>query len=152
MITSNLIIIASEAGSREIFVSPFLLQFNERPNIKSGPISRLYFYEGWNDEEYKANLQREMAYLSSDFMTNDYIIYYGQDFSKYYIGCLEIDPERKSYRVDTEQEIKLKDEDAVALGESIFNTIAEHRRITLFTPTRPSDFNLGFKRFEDGDF
>jgi hypothetical protein len=37
---------------------------------------------------------------------------------------------------------KFDDDDVKALGESLFNSDVEPRNITIFTPTRPSDFNL----------
>ncbi|QEM13173.1 hypothetical protein [Mucilaginibacter rubeus] len=141
MLNSYTINLQTEAGEKEIFISPFLLQSKIPPNLKSGNIEKLFFYIELKDDSYKAALEQEE--LSDRFKTDEFIINVGQDFEKYYLGSFRVDFQEKRCSqwegktgILTEQEIK-------TLGESLFNPSAKSRRITLFTPTRPSDFNFG---------
>lgn len=136
MLNCYSIILYTETGKREVLVSPFLLQTKEPPDIKSGKINTLFFYEHWIDDEYKANLNQE--HLMDKFKTDNYVINYGQNFDKYYLGCLSVDFDTKCY---WEPE-KLNDKDFKLISESLFNPDVESRRITIFTPTRSSDFNF----------
>ncbi|MGZ3756471.1 MAG: hypothetical protein ACXVAY_16350 [Mucilaginibacter sp.] len=125
---------------REVLVSPLMLQSKEPPDIQSGKINKLFFYEHLFDEEYKANLTQ--GHLADKFKADNYIINYGQDFDKYYLGCLNVDFDNKRYWEWNGQSGKLDDNDVKTLGESLFNADVESRSITIFTPTRPSDFKL----------
>ncbi|WP_419699625.1 hypothetical protein [Mucilaginibacter sp. NFX135] len=141
MLNSVIITIPIESEEYEIFVSPFLLQSKEPPNIKSGKIEILYFYGQLRDDDYKTMLEKET--LAEKFKSDGYIIYYGQDFGKYYLGSLHIDLDTKRYWQWEGQSNKLSDQDVKLLAESISNLKAKSRPVTLFTPTRPSDFNFG---------
>lgn len=140
MLNCYSIILNTGNRKREVLVSPLMLQSMEPPDIKSGKINKLFFYEQWVDEEYKANLKQE--HLADEFKTDSYIISYGQDFGKYYLGYLSVDFDNKRYWEWHGQPGKLDDNDVKALGESLFNSDVESRSITIFTPSRPSDFNL----------
>ncbi len=142
MLNCYAVILRNDNQKREILVSPLLLQSKERPNFKAGKQIKLFFYEGWVDDEYKANFKKES--LGEKFKMDGYLINYGQDFSKYYLGCIDADFETKEYRDWQGESDKITDEDVKMLGDALFNADAERRWITLFTPTRPSDFNLGF--------
>ncbi|MEZ2336474.1 hypothetical protein AB6735_12620 [Mucilaginibacter sp. RCC_168] len=141
MLNSVIITIPIESEEYEIFVSPFLLQSKEPPNIKSGKIEILYFYGQLRDDDYKTMLEKET--LAEKFKSDGYIINYGQDFGKYYLGSLHIDLDTKRYWQWEGQSNKLSDQDVKLLAESLFNLKAKSRPVTLFTPTRPSDFNFG---------
>jgi hypothetical protein len=140
MLLTKCIIIHSKEGKREILVSPFLLQSKELPDIKSGKLNKLFFYENWIDDEYKANLNQE--YLDERFKTDRYLINFGQDFGRYYLGCLSIDVDTKRYWDWQGGYGKFDDNEVKILGESLFDLDAESRKITVFTPTWPSDFRF----------
>lgn len=140
MLSCYSIILNTANARREILVSPLLLQSTERPDIKSGKVSKLFFYENWADEEYRANLQQEQ--LADKFKTDGHIINYGQDFGKYYLGCLNVDSDNKSSWGWDGQPGKLDENDVKVLSETLFNPDTESRRVIIFTPTRPSDLNL----------
>jgi hypothetical protein len=42
----------------------------------------------------------------------------------------------------------LTEQDVKSLGENLFNPNVKSRQFTLFTPTRPSDFNTGKLRYK----
>lgn len=141
MLNSSVISIETETGEQEIYISPFLLQSKEPPNLKPGTIEKLYFYKDLNDAAYKTALECEP--LKNQFKTDGYILNLGQDFESYYLGSFLIDIKGKRCwhwegkpGLLTEQEIK-------ALGKNLFNPNAKMRLFTLFTLTRPSDFNFG---------
>jgi hypothetical protein len=140
MLNSCIITIKTESGDREIFVSPLLLQAKEPPNIKSGKIGILYFYDQLRDDACKAMLETEV--LPEEFKSDRYVINYGQDFEKYYLGSLHVDFDAKRYWQWEGKTSKLSEQDVKVLGESLFDPHAQSRPATLFTPTRPSDFNL----------
>ncbi len=141
MLYTYSIILRTEHGKREIFVSPVPLQSNETPDIKPGKIDKLFFYDHCFDEEYKENLRKE--HLPEKYMSDDYIINYGQDFGKCYLGCFNVSFDNKNCWGWQGEPGKLNDDEVTALGESLFNERIESRRITIFTLTRPSDINLG---------
>ena len=141
MLNSIIITLNTEEGELEIFVSPLLLQSKERPNIKSGKIGILYFYEQIRDEDYMANLEQEV--LAEEFKSDRYIVNYGQDFAKHYLGSLCVDFDTKRYWQWEGNSNKLSEQDVKVLGESLFDPRGQSRPVTMFTPTRPSDFNLG---------
>ena len=93
MLISNIITINTDSGLREIFISPFLLHSKMRPDIKSEKIEALYFYDLVPEDEYNAMLEQEN--LDDRFKSNEYIINYGQDFEKHYIGSFRVDADKK---------------------------------------------------------
>jgi hypothetical protein len=95
MLSCFAIILNTENGKREILVTPFPLQSTEPPKIKSGKISKLFFYENWDYDEYRANLNQE--HIAEKFKTDRFILNVGQDFGKYYLGCLSVDADSKRY-------------------------------------------------------
>jgi len=143
MIFTYSIILNTENGKREILISPFCLQAKQRPDLKSGKINKLFFYDHCIDEKYKENLKRE--HLDDKFRSDDYLINYGQDFGNYYLGYFNIDFDSKSYWGWEGEPGKLNDNEVKALGESLFNENIESRHITIFTPTRPFDINFGIR-------
>lgn len=142
MLNGPVITIKTEIGELEIFVSPLLLQSKEPPNIKSGKIAVLYFYDQLRDEEYKAIVEKDDD-LTERSKSENYVINYGQDFGKHYLGSMYVDFETKRYWQWEGNSNKLSEQDVKVLGESLFDPEAQTRTFTLFTPTRPSDINLG---------
>lgn len=147
MLTTNVLTIQTESGKRDIYVSPFLLQSKKAPNLKSGTfkLTKLYFYHELKDNDYFSGLG--LQDMVSQSPSEEYVINYGQDFGKYYLGSLNLDFDSKRYwqwesesNIFTEQDVKI-------LAESLFNPNPELRRITIMTPTRPSDFNFGIGNF-----
>ena len=146
MLNTFTISIHAQNGELEVYVSPFLLHSKVRPDIKAGPLHKLYFYRDLIDDEYQAGIAREE--ISDQFKTTDYVINFGQDFEKYYLGSLNVDFESKRFWQWDGYSDQLTDEDVQTLGKSLFTPSTKHRQVVLFTPTRPSDFNLGKIRFE----
>jgi hypothetical protein len=140
MLSSYIITIKIESGECEIFVSPLLLQSKKRPDMKSGKIETLYFYGQLRDEDYMAMLEQEV--WAAEFKSNSYIINYGQDFEKYYLGSLCVDFDTKRYWQWEGKSSKLGELDVKIIGESLFDPQTQKHQVTMFTPTRPSDFNL----------
>jgi hypothetical protein len=141
MLISNIITINTDNGLREIFISPFLLHSKMRPDIKSGKIEALYFYDLVPENEYNAMLEQEN--LDDRFKSNEYIINYGQDFEKYHIGSFRVDADKKlCWGWEGKPGNKMSDQDIKVLGDTLFNPGSHLRVVTLFTPTRASDFNL----------
>lgn len=139
MLSTFTIKIKTEKGEREIYISPLSLQSKTPPDLKSGTVCKIYFYDQLRDDEYLRNLKQEFPqYLSSD----KYIINYGQDFEKYYLGSMYIDFETKRYWEWEGKPGGLGELEVRALCEAFFNQQSE-KRITIFTPTIPSDSNLG---------
>jgi hypothetical protein len=138
--------IQTQNGEMEIYVSPFLLHAKVWPDIKSGPLDKLYFYRDLVDDEYKTGLEKEG--MSNKLKDDGYVINFGQDFERYYLGSLNVDFENKRFWQWAGYSDQLTDEAVQALGESLFNSSTKFRRVVLFTPTRPSDFNFGRHRFE----
>ncbi|HWD89442.1 MAG TPA: hypothetical protein VG367_15025 [Mucilaginibacter sp.] len=142
MIATHTIKIKTKHGEHEIFISPLLLQSKTFPDFKSGTITlcKIYFYENLKDDDYKKGVQQEFPqYLSSD----KYVINYGQDFEKYYLGSYNVDFETKHCWEWEGKLGGLNEEEIKVLGETLFDPESIGRNITIFTPTRPSDFNLG---------
>jgi hypothetical protein len=129
-----------EGGEREIYVSPVMLQSKEPPDIKSGPIGRLYFYDPLRDDHYRENLKKDP--IDERFKSNSYIINYGQDFEKFYLGSLWVDFDTKRHWQWEGNSSRLCEQEVNALGKLLFNSYSETRNVTIFTPTRPSDINL----------
>jgi hypothetical protein len=140
MLNSYAITIKTERGVREIFVSPLLLQSKERPNIKSGVIEILYFYDQPRDNDYMTMIEKEI--LREEFKSDRYIINYGQDFEKYYIGSFCVDLDKKRYWQWKGKSDDFSEQDVRVLAEILFDPQSPTRSVTLFTPTRPSDINL----------
>lgn len=139
MISTDIVTIHANNVKREILISPLLLQSKEPPVTKFGKIINLYFYENWVDNEYIANLQKEADHHRSD----KYLINYGQDFSKFYLGTSMVDFENRTlqeWQVDSE---KLNNHGVKILEAALFDPDSERRRIIIFTPTRPDDFRHG---------
>ena len=95
MLSGPVITIKTEIREREIFVSPLLLQSKEQPDIKTGKIVILYFYDQLRDDAYKAMIEKDD--LPERFRSDKYIVNYGQDFGEYYLGSMYVDFETKSY-------------------------------------------------------
>jgi hypothetical protein len=144
MISTQTLIVNTQSGKREFLISPVMLQSKELPK-KFDKIVKLYFYENWFDEAYKTNLEKER--LDDKFKTEDYFINYGQDFSKFYVGYLTADFENKTFWGWQGEPNKLSNADAEILINSLSNPRTENRSIVIFTPTRPSDFNLGHLKY-----
>ena len=141
MLNSHIITIETASGRHEIFVSPLLLQSKELPDIKSGKIAILYFYDQLRDDDYRAMLEKET--LPEQFKSDRYIINYGQNFEKYYLGSLHVDFATKRYWQWEGKSDEFNEHDIKILAESIFYPQTQSRPVTLFTPTRPADFNFG---------
>jgi hypothetical protein len=86
MLSTYIITVKAERGEREIFVSPGLLQSKQRPVIRNGMVTVLYFYGQMQDDNYKALLEKEV--VAEEFKSSDYIINCGQDFEQYYLGSI----------------------------------------------------------------
>ncbi len=114
--------------------------------MKTGKIEVLYFYDQLKDEEYKINFEQEI--LADKFKADRYIINYGEDFEKYYLGSLHVDFETKLYKDWKGKEDKLSEQDVMVLADTLFNPGTRARQVTMFTPTRPSDFNITRTRNE----
>lgn len=141
MLNSYIITIKLNNKDYEIFVSPILLHSeHKQQNIKSGMIEVLYFYGQLRDDTYKVMIEQED--LLEKFKTDQYIINYGQDFGKYYLGSLRVDFEAKRYWQWDGKGNKLTEQDVKILGESLFDKEANSKPVILLTPTRPSDFNF----------
>lgn len=138
MLSTVTVTIETEDGEREILVSPFLLQSKVPPDIKSGKISVLYFYDQLWDDDYWIMVDKE--FLPEKFKTNDHIINCGQDFGKSYLGSLQIDFDTKFCGEWAGEPGKLTDLEVKVLVESFFQL--KTRQVVIFSPTRPSDFNL----------
>jgi hypothetical protein len=141
MLSCSTIFLITANGEREILVSPLLLQSKEPPDVKSGKIVILFFYEHWIDEEYRLNLKQER--IPDDHKTDSHLINYGQDFNKYYLGSLNIDFDTRRCWDWTGPAGKLDEREIEALVKALFDPEKKSRRITIFSPTRASDFNLG---------
>ncbi len=137
MLFTNIITVKLESGEREIFLSPFRFQSKDRPTLKSGKIEIIYFYDHVNDNNYKAMLEQDD--VDEKFRSDQYIINYGQDFEKNYLGSLHVDFDEKRC---WQWEGKLNEQDAKILAECLFDPDLRSRKVTLFTPTRASDINL----------
>ncbi len=138
MLNSYIIIIQEDDKNREVFVSPFSLHSKERPQIKSGKIEVLYFYENLRDNKYWAMLEKEV--LAEKFKSDGYIINYGQDFGEYYLGSLRIDYDTKRYW----QPDKMNEQDANILGKALFDAGSLTNPVIMSTLTRPTDFNFTY--------
>lgn len=144
----EIIILNTENGKREILPTPLMLHSkNLREEIKSlaekmkgGKIVKLFLYEHWVDDQYKATLEREYSYLPDDFKTEKFLINYGQDFGKYYLGYLYADFDNKSCSIPEDQADKA--DDLKLIGDLFFSEDRESRTITIFTPTRPDDIKI----------
>jgi hypothetical protein len=79
----------------EVYVSPFLLHAKVRPDIKSGPLDKLYFYRNLVDDEYKTGIEKEE--MSNKLKSDGYVINFGLDFERYYLGSLNVDFENKRF-------------------------------------------------------
>jgi hypothetical protein len=142
MLNSYILTIKTESGEREIFVSPFLLHSKVRPDITSGKIDILYFYDQMQGKDYKAMLERED--LDEKFKSDRYIINCGQDFEKHYIGSFRVDLDKKYYwDWEGKSGNEMIEQDVKILAKTLFNPESSSRPVTIFTPTRASDINLG---------
>jgi hypothetical protein len=139
MISTYSVIFDDGNRKREILLSPVMLHSKERPDIKPSSSVKLYFYEHWVDDEYKENVSQQKNLLAG-FEDEKYLINFGQDFSKYYVGSLNVDLEKETYW-DGKSD-KLNDDQLKLLAESILSKNGERRHIIIFTPTPPSAFHL----------
>lgn len=141
--TFNLIIKDAEY---KIFISPFSLHSREETSIKSGSITQLFFYIDMKDDHYKKMIQQDE--ILRNFESDDYILNFGQDFEKYYLGSSDVDFNNNALNNwnGGSNSKKLSEKDIMKLSEVLFNHSTEHEPIILFTPTKPSDINLKRKR------
>jgi hypothetical protein len=147
MLNSYTITIDTENGIREIFVSPFLLQSKEEPDIQTGEhnIQVLYFYDNLRDDDYWTMLEQGEVF-KEEWKSDRFIIDWGQDFEKYYLGSLYIDYEGQCFSQWEGKSGNFSDKDVNTLGKALFNPKSETHAVLMFTPTRPSNINLGIKR------
>lgn len=132
--------IQTESGERAIYVSPLLLQSKKRPNLKSGKVEKLYFYCELMDDDYYTGL--ELYEMKNLDLPDYYIINYGQDFERYYIGSFRVDYDTRSYRQWEGTSIPFSKNDVKALAECLFTPDSKSRRATIFTPTPPFRFQF----------
>ncbi|WP_316810298.1 hypothetical protein [Pedobacter heparinus] len=146
MFNSFIITIETEIGVREIFMSPFLLQSKQEPNIKTGEhdIKVLYFYDNLRDQDYLAMLGQKEFFIE-EWKSDRYIINWGQDFEKYYLGSLHINYQTQRYWQWEGKSGSFTDKDVKALVDSVLNPQSKIRPVTLVAPTLPSDFNLSLR-------
>jgi len=140
MLNSIIITIPIEDIEYKIFVSPFPLHSKEKLDIKSGKIEKLFFYNNLKDNEYETKLQQN--FIDRIFTSDKYIINYGQDFEKYYLGSFNLDFESKRFWQWEGSSNKFREEEAEILADYLFNHSSKHQSIIMFTPTKASDFNL----------
>jgi len=145
MISTETITIHTQNGKREVLISPILLQSKEAPPAKFDKTVTLYIYENWIDDEYLANLDLEN--LADKYKPDKYLINYGQDYSKFYLGSLKVNFEEGIAWDWQGQSDKFSNSDGRILEAALFSPDAERRQIIIFTPTRPSDFNCGHLKY-----
>lgn len=146
MINLQPIPIQTDRGEHIVYVSPVLLQSKEPPSIKSGRVGKLYVYRELRDKEYKENVDPADLLLVRN--AEKLVIYYGQDFSKYYLGSFHVDFEKKLYW-DWEADVNANQlaQYVRQLASYLFDPpVSLLPSVTVFTPTRPSDINLGVIR------
>jgi hypothetical protein len=95
------------------------------------------------DDDYNTGL--ELYEMKNLDLPDYYIINYGQDFERYYIGSFRVDYDTRSYRQWEGTSIPFSKNDVKALAECLFTPDSKSRRATIFTPTPSSAFN--FTRF-----
>jgi hypothetical protein len=137
MISTETITIDTDNGKREILTSPVLLQSKEPPVTKFGKIVKLHFYDNWIDDEYQQNIKQEP--VADEFKTADHLINFGQ----FYLGSLDVNFETRTVLEWQGEPGKMNDIEVELLKKSFFNPDSVSRRIVIFTPTRPADFNHG---------
>jgi hypothetical protein len=140
MLNSIIITITVENIEYDIFVSPFSLHSKEQCDIKSGKIEKLFFYNQLKDDEYETKLQQNS--IDKKFISDKYIINYGQDFGKYYLGSFNVDFDSKRFWQWQGYSNKFREQHAKILADSLFNANSKRQSIIMFTPTMPSDINL----------
>jgi len=141
MLRSFIITITLENIEYNIFVSPFSLHSKKRPEVKSGKIEKLFFYNNLKDADYVTNLIQQ-NFIDQEYNSEKYIINYGQDFEKYYIGSFHVDVDKKLFWQWEGNSNKFNEQDVKVLADSLFNHNSNHKSIIMFTPTNPSDINL----------
>jgi hypothetical protein len=124
----------------QILVSPLSLHSKEQPDIKPGKINKLYFYNQLKNDAYKAKIQ-QLA-IQEQFKSDRFIINYGQDFEKYYLGSFYVDVEAKRFWQWEGNSTKFREKDVEFLADFLFNPDFDSQPVILFTPTLPSDINL----------
>ncbi|MGV3541249.1 MAG: hypothetical protein ACO1OQ_15645 [Rufibacter sp.] len=124
----------------EIFVSAFPLHSKGKLDIKSGQIEKLFFYNQLKDNEYKTKSQQN--FIDNKFISDDYIINFGQDFEKYYLGSFNVNFDSNSFWQWEGNTNKFREEEAGILADYLFNHSSKHQSIIMFTPTKSSDFIL----------
>lgn len=91
-------------------------------------------------KKYKAELKQ--ADINPGLKFDHYVINYGQDFETYYLGGLNVDFDSKRYW-NWERGTKIfSEQDIIRFAELLFDPHVSTRYVTIFTPTRPSDFNF----------
>ncbi|HEX8378805.1 MAG TPA: hypothetical protein VF602_13390 [Pedobacter sp.] len=140
MLNSIIITITIESIEYNIFISPFSLHSKKQLDIKSEKFDRLFFYNQLKDNEYETKVQQN--FIDKQFISDKYIINYGQDFEKYYLGSCKVDFDSKRLWQWEGNSNKFREEDAEVLADYLFNHSSKHQSIIMFTPTKPSDINL----------
>ncbi|MCO4294319.1 hypothetical protein NF867_15765 [Solitalea sp. MAHUQ-68] len=140
MLNSEIITITVQNIEYNIFVSPFSLHSKQQCDFKSGKLEKLFFYNGLKDDEYETGLQQTS--IDKRFISDKYILNYGQDFEKYYLGSFNVDFDSKTVWQWEGHADTFREQDAKILAESLFNPNSRRQSITMFTPTKPSDINL----------
>jgi hypothetical protein len=140
MLNSFIITLTIESIEYQIFVSPFSLHSKEKPEIKSGKIEKLFFYNQLKDAEYEENIQNNL--MDNKFNSENCIINYGQDFKKYYLGSFKLDFDSKRFWEWEGNLSNFREQEAEILANSLFNPSSNHKSIMMFTTTEPSDIKL----------
>ena len=140
MLHSIIVTITIESIEYHIFVSPFSLHSNKQRDINSGKVEKLFFYNQLKDDEYEEKLQQNC--IDKKFISDKYVINFGQDFEKYYLGSFYVNFDSKKFWQWEGNSDKFQEKDAKILADSLFNPDSNHQPIIMFTPTMPSDINL----------
>lgn len=138
MLCTDIITIETGNGSREVLISPLLLQSKEPPDFKSGKISELFLYDKLWVDSYEAIVEKEM--FVNEFKSKHYFIDNDTDIEKYYLGCLRIDVDSKLCLSWGDGSGNLTEQEVKVLFGSFFEL--KSRRILLLKKTPPSMFNF----------
>jgi hypothetical protein len=144
MICLETITIKTQKGKREICLTPVMLTPEDFANIQSVTFKKLHLYDDLRDETYKKN--NSIRYLDKMPNSEDLVVNYGQDFSNYYLGELDIDLDTKQYSNWKAKSDKFSVEDLKLLMEQLFSIDFKPGRVIIFTPTNPADINLGLRK------
>ncbi|MEZ4803906.1 MAG: hypothetical protein R2852_00050 [Bacteroidia bacterium] len=149
IINAEIIILNTDHRKREILTSAFMLHskntldaLNEMKGLvadmNASKVIKLFLYENWIDEEYNENLKQK--FIPNDLKTDKYLINYGQDFGKYYLGYLSVDFINKTHWIPVEPGDKI--DNLKAIGDALFSQNKESRRIIIMNVTTPDDLKV----------